>query len=284
MNDLNKIIGVVVGSILKESNELIGELSSRAILTGAPLLLNSDNESIELIINEFDKLIKKEVIYSQYRNLFELKDYHDKLIRTGYKYEEHLDIIVDLKKTESELWNEIHSKRRNEIRKAEKVGTLFKVSESSKDISETYNILKGVYKRSKLPLPDQKYFELAYEELGKEQFKIFLAMSEGKFIGTMYALCFKDTIYDWYAGSIQEYYNKYPNDLIPWKVFLWGKENGYKKFDFGGAGKPGIKYGVRDYKKKFGGDLVNYGRYEKIQKPFLYQLSKLGFKIYQKLK
>ena len=37
---------------------------------------------------------------------------------------------------------------------------------------------------------------------------------------------------------------------------------------FGGAGKPDKPYGVRDYKLKFGGQLVNWGRFEKVHKPF----------------
>ena len=91
-------------------------------------------------------------------------------------------------------------------------------------------------------------------------------------------------MYDWYAGSYQAYYKKYPNDLIPWKAFLGGQKNGFKKFDFGGAGKPGIPYGVRDYKKKFGGEFVNYGRFEQVHKPFLFQIGKLGLKVWQRLK
>ena len=64
---------------------------------------------------------------------------------------------------------------------------------------------------------------------------------------------------------------------------MWGKEHGYKKFDFGGAGKPGVPYSVRDYKMKFGGKVVNYGRYEKIHKSILFKIGKLAFKIYQML-
>ena len=81
-----------------------------------------------------------------------------------------------------------------------------------------------------------------------------------------------------------EYYNKYPNDLIPWEVFLWGKEHGFELFDFGGAGKPNKPYSVRDYKLKFGGELVNYGRFEKVHKPLLMEMGKTGLKIWQKLK
>jgi lipid II:glycine glycyltransferase (peptidoglycan interpeptide bridge formation enzyme) len=76
----------------------------------------------------------------------------------------------------------------------------------------------------------------------------------------------------------------HPNDLIPWDVFLWGKENGFTRFDFGGAGKPDVPYGVREYKKKFGGKMVSYGRYEKINKPNLMKIAKTGFQIMQWLK
>lgn len=216
--------------------------------------------------------------------MFDLSDLHTNLLSKDYRYEEHLNIIIDLTKSEKELWNDVHSKRRNEIRRAEREETTVKISQIKEDIEPSYEILKEVYERAKLPLPKKDYFNLAYDELGSERFIIFLAMNQGKIIGTMYTLCYKDTIYNWYAGSYQEYYKKYPNDLIPWKVFLWGKENGYKKFDFGGAGKPGVSYGVRDYKKKFGGEFVNYGRYEKIHKPFLFKIAKLGFKVYRKIK
>ena len=69
-----------------------------------------------------------------------------------------------------------------------------------------------------------------------------------------------------------------------WNVILWSKENNYKVFDFGGAGKPKIPYGVRDYKLKFGGELVNYGRYEKEHKKILMLLGRLAFKFYKLFK
>ena len=40
----------------------------------------------------------------------------------------------------------------------------------------------------------------------------------------------------------------------------------------------------KDYKKKFGGEFVNYGRFEKVHKPFFFQFGKLGLKIWQKVK
>lgn len=39
-----------------------------------------------------------------------------------------------------------------------------------------------------------------------------------------------------------------------------GAENGCRVYDFGGAGKPDKEYRVGDFKAKYGGELVSYGR------------------------
>ena len=56
----------------------------------------------------------------------------------------------------------------------------------------------------------------------------------------------------------------------------------YTIFDFGGAGKPNEEYGVRDFKKKYGGKLVNFGRYEKVHSPKKLKVSKQVFKLVRK--
>ena len=279
-----EIVGSLQAVIIKEGKGIKGFLSRRCIVWGGPLIKNNDNKIAEIILENFENQISRKAIYSQFRNLFDISNLKQQFISKRYNFDEHLNIHVDLKKSEDKLWSEVHSKRRNEIRRAEKEGTKFYLSDRRVDVPITYKILCEVYARAKLPLPELHFFLTAFDQLAPEHFKIFLATYQGKIIGTMYTICYKDTIYDWYAGSYKEYYQKYPNDLIPWKVFLWGKENGYKKFDFGGAGKPGVPYGVRDYKKKFGGNFVNYGRYEKIHRKILFKIAKAGFKIYQMAK
>jgi len=53
-----------------------------------------------------------------------------------------------------------------------------------------------------------------------------------------------------------------------------GAAKGYKSFDFGGAGSPHEEYGVREFKRRFGGDLVNYGRYMNVHNKILFYLAK----------
>lgn len=281
----DEILGILLAVIQKEYSGFLGNFTARSIIFGGPLIKNTDAYILDFILQEYNKIIRKKAIYSQFRNMWEWRDLKEIFIKNGFEYEEHLDILVDLNKNEEELWKEVNTKRRNEIRRAKKEGTTFLVKSTLNDLHECYSILKSVYKKAKLPIPNISFFENILKNTDNNPgLKLFCACNENKIIGCMLALVYKNTIYDFYAGAYSEYYNKYPNDLIPWEVFLWGKEHGFELFDFGGAGKPNKPYSVRDYKLKFGGELVNYGRFEKVHKPLLMEMGKTGLKIWQKLK
>ena len=49
-----------------------------------------------------------------------------------------------------------------------------------------------------------------------------------------------------------------------------------------GAGKPNESYGVRDFKAKFGGQLVEHGRFLLILNHVLYQIGKIGVSLMKK--
>jgi len=284
VNEKDEILGTLLAVIQKEHSGILGEFSSRAIIFGGPLVRGNNPEVLDHLLKEYDKIIKKKAVYSQFRNFWDWGNLKDIMQKSSFVYEEHLNILVDLSKPQDLLWKDVHSKRRNEIRRSKKENTIFSVEKSEEALKECYSILKEVYSRAKLPMPEYNYF-LNLLNMGSESgMLIFCAKYEDKIIGCMIALEYKEKIYDFYAGSKKEFYNKYPNDLIPWEVFLWAKENGYKTFDFGGAGKPNVPYGVRDYKKKFGGELVNFGRFEKIHKPILMITARIGFKFWQLLK
>jgi lipid II:glycine glycyltransferase (peptidoglycan interpeptide bridge formation enzyme) len=278
-------VGLMVYTIQEESGGLLGRLSARSIVRGGPLALDDNKEIIQSLINHYNKHVKPKAIYTQYRNFWDQEKEIELFKKNGFKYEEHLNILVNLEKSEDELWKDVHSKRRNEIRRARKEGTTARELTTHEELETSYRILNDVYTRAKLPLHDKTMFDAATKILHpKGMIRFFGAINGGKIIGTIVVLCYKQRVFDWYAGSYREHYNKYPNDLLPWEVFLWGKKNGYTLFDFGGAGKPGVPYGVRDYKKKFGGTFVNYGRYEKIHKPLLMKAASAGFKLWRKIR
>jgi lipid II:glycine glycyltransferase (peptidoglycan interpeptide bridge formation enzyme) len=59
-------------------------------------------------------------------------------------------------------------------------------------------------------------------------------------------------------------------------------DNGIGMFDMMGAGKAGEQYGVRDFKARFGGRMVEYGRFLRINQPVLYRLGRSGLVLMKK--
>lgn len=284
IDEQDEILGILLAVIQREGRGVLGSLSARSINWGGPVVKNNDPEVLKSILNEYDGIIKEMVLYSQFRNLWDLENNKEVFLRSGYIYKEHLNIRIDLSNPEDALWKELSSMRRSNIRKAQRKGIIVKELKDQIGLDKIYNILKQVYQDAKLPIADKSLFTAASQILGRKgMVKYFCAFDNSQIIGVRCILAYKHNLYDWYGGSFKKYLNKHPNDLLPWEFFMWGKRNGFTTFDWGGAGRPDKEYGVRDYKKQFGGEMVNYGRFQKVYKPIKFKLADLGLKIWQKV-
>lgn len=285
VNDAGVIRGVLVSVVQREVSGMLDGFTARSVVWGGPLVANNDESVLDLLLCAYEEKSRTRVLYSQFRNLSKVDKFRGIYDKLGYLYYDHLDIIVDLTKSEQELWSSLHSKRRNEIRKAYKEGVRVQIITEREEVDECYAILKSVYTQAGLPLADKTMFDAAFELLApQEMIKYFGAFSNDSLIGVICILAYKETLYDWYAGSRFEYLKKYPNDVLPWEVFKWGKENGYSVFDFGGAGDPNKDYGVRKFKEKFGGTTVNFGRIKKIHKRVKHRLAMMMFYLWRNLR
>jgi hypothetical protein len=210
--------------------------------------------------------------------LFDLSEYKEIFEKNGFKYKEHLNFIVNIESTE-ENFRKLNDNRQRQVKKSHKSGTEIINPEDIIEVTQFYLILKKLYKeRVKKPLPDFSFFESFFNkaDLGK----YFLVKFEDKVIGGIMCPIFKDKIYEWYVcGLDTEYKNQAPSVLATWAAIEYATKNGLKYFDFMGAGSPDSDYGVREFKSKFGGELVEYGRFLRINYKMLYGLGKLGLKV-----
>jgi lipid II:glycine glycyltransferase (peptidoglycan interpeptide bridge formation enzyme) len=279
-NEQGRINGCLMSVVQRIYNGIIGDLTTRSIVMGGPLAKNNNAEILDALLRNYNKIVSSKAIYSQFRNLFDMNNYYLPFDKNGYKLEEHLDILINLKKTKEELEEQLHKERKRNIAKAIKEGLTFKVLDKEEDIKTVILLLKKTYSRVRVPFSCEELF-LNSQLILDRNVVFFGAFLKDKMIAGQVRLCYKDTVYAWYAGSDSDYFNKRPNDFLLWNVILWSKEHNYDLFDFGGAGKPTIPYGVRDYKLKFGGELVNYGRYEKEYKKLFMFIGKNAFKLYK---
>ena len=111
-----------------------------------------------------------------------------------------------------------------------------------------------------------------------------LVKYNGKVIGGMMCPVFNNkAIYEWYVcGLDEEYRELYPSLMATYAAIEYAKKHTIERFDFMGAGKPDIPYGVRDFKMEFGGEQVEHGRYLYIYKPWLFKIGTLGVKLLKK--
>lgn len=285
-NERGEVIASLLAVLQKEHKGFVGKFSSRAIIIGKPIYPEGDLLVLDNLLNAYTRYVSGKAIYSQFRNLneYSLKE-KDVFNNNGFYYEAHLDIVHDLNNTIEEQFAAIHKGRRKNIRRAERAEVEFREARDDYEFNIAYDLVRSTYNRVKLPMPDRTLFTESYKQLiAQNILKVFVAVFNNEIIGCRMVLCYDDIIYDWFAGASDKHLDKYPNDFLPWKVMEWGSLNGFKYFDFGGAGKPNIAYGVREHKLKFGGDLVEFGRFEKVHNKLLMKVGEIGLRMYKFVK
>jgi len=282
-NVSGEMLAVMQSVIMSEMTGILSSFSSRAILQGGPLFVDSDTgkEAARMLMEHYDKLVGGRIVYTQIRNMWDTEACRQMLADMDYEYDQHLDFLINLDRAEEEIWSDIQKSRRKGINRAEKSGITIKKVDSRAELQSCYDLVLETYKRFKIPIADISLFESIYEDLTPAGFAdFFIATKDDEAIGTRITLNYKNMVYDWYAGSKQGV--DYVDEALVWHIL---KENAgkFKVFDFGGAGHPDKPYGVREFKRRFGGEMVNFGRYEKVHSRVREKVAMAGFSVYKKL-
>jgi len=284
--ETDEILASLLSCVMKQTN-ILSSFTSWARIRGGPLFLDNEKgiAAVSLLIQSYDSIIRKKVLYTDIWNLGNTQQLSMPIENNGYIYEDLLNFLIDLTKSKEELWEGLNRDKRRGIKKAKELNIAIEICIKKEEIPICYDLLQETYKNAKIPLADISLFESTFDILVSKHNAVFLfAKYDNKCIATQVALIYKDTIYAWYTGVIREYLSYHPGDLLIWHLLEWGAENGYSMFDFGGAGNPKKEYGVREYKKQFGGQLVNFGRYKKIHSPKKLWLAEKGFEVWRRLK
>lgn len=272
VKDDEKLVGLACGYLISDGLLLKKHLSRRAIIPGGLLLDNSISEdSVVALLTEIKLTLRQKVIYIEIRNYNDYSLFKDSFIRGGFSYHAHLNFHLSTSNTENALKN-LSSTKRRDIKLSLKEGATIQQSATKQELISLYNILKSLYtEKIKTPLFPLEFFLKLYET---EQGKIFTVKFKGEIVGGSICVCYdKKTLYEWFVcGKDGKYKNIFPSTLATWAAIEFATQNGFERFDMMGAGKPDEGYGVREFKAKFGGNLVQHGR-------FLCILSKNQYKL-----
>lgn len=262
-------------------------LTTRAVVYGSVLCEPSKAgcKALRYLLQVYKSEMQGSILFTELRNLIDMSPLDPLLQDLQFTFEGHLNYLIDLDRSVDLIMQDIGRRTRKQIRKGLRDGLVqVRTVENRTELRHWYQVLKQTYSHSQVPLADPSLFEAAFDILHPKGMAVFLlAEIDGQTASCSVELPFKETIYGWYGGTDRQFSKYVPNELLMWHVLSWGATQGYKVYDFGGAGKPDEEYGVRDFKAKFGGELVNYGRYQLTHAPTRLFVSELAYQVYRRL-
>jgi len=190
--------------------------------------------------------------------------------------------VIDLGKTVAfdlsspdVIWENIISKNRNMIRKAEKNGIEIK---HGKDLI-LFKEFKRIYDTTMEKDHAEEYYFFGnafYESIHRDlydNYEMFYAVLNGEIIAISIMLFANDQMHYHLSGSMIEYRNLAPSNLLLYKAALWGSEHGYKTFHLGGgvgSGEDGLyKFKAAfnrnsDYQFSIGKEIFDQEKYDEL--------------------
>ena len=135
------------------------------------------------------------------------------------------------------IWENIISKNRNMIRKAEKNGIEIKHGKDLalfEDFRRIYNATMEKDNAEEYYFFGEKFYESIHNDL-HDNYEMFYAVYEGKTIAMSIMLFANKQMHYHLSGSMMEYRNLAPSNLLLYKAAVWGCEQGYTSFHLGGG-------------------------------------------------
>jgi predicted N-acyltransferase len=226
--------------------------------------------------------VKDKSVFIQFRNFNSQEENKEIFLNKGFQFRERLNLVVDTRDLDTVKRNMSESRLR-QVRKGLGLGAECIAPENLQQVRDFYDILHNLYKfKIKKPLPARDFFERFYHLSVEGKAGIIrLVKYQDRIIGGILApVTPGKTIYEWYVcGLDHEYRQVHPSVLATWSAIEYAIENGIPSFDFMGVGIPERDYGVRDFKMRFGGDIVNYGRFARINNKLLYFTAETGYNL-----
>lgn len=283
-----KLSGVMLAVVISENSGLIPYIVSRCVVYGGPLVNGDDPEVISLLLGALNKTVGNRTLFTQLRNFRvwnpEIRDIFN---THGFVYRERLNLIVPTPSS-GEILMAMSASRRRQIRKGFESGVVIRPARDEEEVMQLYAILQDLYRRKvRKPLPGKAYFISFFRQLTLQEKGIILLVFSGDKVigGVVCPVSAPFTLSELYVcGLDQAYPQCYPSVMATWAALSHAAGVGIQSLDFMGLGRSEVPYGVRDFKLRFGGRTVNYGRFTRRNFRILYFLARSGYNLLRNLR
>ncbi len=213
-----------------------------------------------LIHSEIKKWLREKSITSFYEySFYGEKEKLISLDQGKKNWESNIGIaVIDLEKSEEELWQKINPKHRSEVIKAQKHNVTFELSD---DIDSFFVLLDETYKYQNTHKPNKDFIRKEYEILkSNNSAQLVFANHEGNYLcGAL--------LYNYGLKSLYNFGGTAKNSIgagqfLQWEIMKYLKKNNYHKYYLGETSleieESNRKFseGITKFKLRFGADQI----------------------------
>ncbi len=165
--------------------------------------------------------------------------------------------LLDLRKSEKELFEGMHSKHRYNARYALRKGVTIELAEGKEGFDEFFEVFKKTAIRQNYFIRPKKYYQIIWDILHpKGMCYILTAKYEDQVLGSWMVFVYDKVIYYPYGGSSTGHKNLFASNALGWEVIRFGKSKGCELYDMWGAAenpedRKSPYYGFTNFKAKF---------------------------------
>jgi len=306
----NTLRAVCVGYVTVEKNPIKQFLTRRAIIIGGPALAEDiTEEELTALLNGVKFVGARRCslncnerrsyplnwgnrpIYVETRNFNSYEHWRTIFERCGFEYEPHLNFHINTSSFAGEVGaygnvvaGLMGKGRVRDIKTSFREGLEVVDCPTIDQVREYYLLLQHLYKtKIKTPLFSLSFFESLYRHPDS---RFILTALHDQIVGGTVCVAWNDhCLYEWFVCGMDDAFKfVFPSSVATYAGIRYAGEHDMPRFDMMGAGKPGDGYGVRTFKERFGGELVEHGRFKYISKPMLYKIGELGVKVLKIIK
>lgn len=271
-----KPVASVLFTEIRQYSALPGAVSTRLVCYGGALWEqgSSGEEAVAALLTTVLRAPGLPAhLFLEVRNFQDTGPIRTHLESLGLQYVPYLNYLLNLTLPETALWEHLSKEKRRKIRRAERNGLSLRESRDAADLDWFYRLLARRYREKGVPLVDRSHFQTHFQAYSQQGLmRLFLVEHKQQPIAGVIVLVYGGKAYEWYAASDPAFHRLRPNEWRVWKVVQILRSEGVTLYDFCGAGYPDQPYGVRQFKKTFGGREVEWGRYLYLPRPGLYRV------------
>lgn len=287
---------------------LADRLSAELNIRYGPVYLGSPDmevkkEMLGLLIEELEYYCRRQGIVSirgDFNSIYEsfgednADSYvRDTLLAAGYvQAGQEATFLVDLRRDEDTLWNNLKPSVRNKIRRGRDQGISIENIKEDAELSSYYEFSC----RCRHSLGLKSYSLRNFSEMWRilqpaGMLEIYCAVYEGELLGGLGVWLHAGVMVEW--GAIQSERARveklYCSDLLKWEAIQNGRASGYRLFDLSGVSPDPERAdskskGIYDFKSKWGGEFLRFKNYSKTFRPLRKKVIETGLNLAKKLR